>query len=665
MYNLFNNQNILWTDDNSVNSCHNCKNDFSFLNRKHHCRLCGKIFCGTCCNYYIKTNLPNKLIILENYLIECLNNNSKLHYDKKLCYQCYKLLLNIKQIAKFIKIFELLPITINDIYKLLLVNKIWNKSSEFYLHNFKNIQYCNISNNITPKQFNILNYNRLYICGHNKLITQFIIYNNWDKYNNFEITNILDNLQIKNTSCKLVLCTHNCNEKLDNFDILYILKYTQNKYIKNYLLDLLDSNLIHIFLPLLISYIKNDTDHMITNYLIHNCNSISLLIELFFQMFIIINNTHDVIYEKSLQLIKNNLINNDYDKYKSVINSIKFINLLCNINVNNSKKYIIDINKFLKKNKVYIPLNNGEIIDYISDNIIIKNSNTKPLIITIYFKNNTHKCVLFKKEDIRVDYIISKIILLIKKILKQKKISTNLITYNILPINNNYGLIEIVDDSYTLYDIKKNLGLTLQNFILNNNKNQTVDIVKRRFINSLAIYSIITYTLGVGDRHLDNIMITKKGVIFHIDYSFCIGHDPKPFYPSMRITDEMIDMIGGLQSNDYKKFIDNCNTYYNIIRKNANIISLFIFLLNDINKIIFNEKSLKNHIIKKFIVMESDNYANSTIQDTIINCTDNYNYIDFFHYHSKEKTVSKTVFNIYDNSLVLTNYLKKYVQNLY
>ena len=68
---------------------------------------------------------------------------------------------------------------------------------------------------------------------------------------------------------------------LVNFDILYILKYTQNKYIKNYLLNLLDSDLIHIFLPLLISYIKNDTDHMITNYLMHNCTSISLLIELF------------------------------------------------------------------------------------------------------------------------------------------------------------------------------------------------------------------------------------------------------------------------------------------------------------------------------------------------------------------------------------------------
>jgi len=382
-------------------------------------------------------------------------------------------------------------------------------------------------------------------------------------------------------------------------------------------------------------------------------------------MFIIINNTNNDIYKQSLQLIKDNLIKNNLEKYHSIINSIKLINLLSNIDINNIKNDIKNINNFIKSNTIYIPLNNENIVESISEDIIIKNSNTKPLLIKIKFKNNTYKSILFKKEDLRIDYIISKIILLIKDILKTNKIDTNLITYNILPINSTSGLIEIIDDSYTLYDIKKNLQLSLQNFILNNNKNQTIEIIKRRFSNSLSIYSVITYILGVGDRHLDNIMVTKNGVIFHIDYSFCIGQDPKPFFPSMRITDEMIDMIGGLNSNDYKKFINNCNTYYNCIRKNTDIISLYIFLLNSINNITFNINSLKNHIIKKFIFMESDIYANSTLEDTITNSTDNYNYIDFFHYHSKEKTVSKTVFNLYDNSLLLSNYLKNYVQHLY
>ena len=66
-------------------------------------------------------------------------------------------------------------------------------------------------------------------------------------------------------------------------------------------------------------------------------------------------------------------------------------------------------------------------------------------------------------------------------------------------------------------------------------------LIREKFIKSTAAFSVITYLLGIGDRHLDNIMVTKDGTLFHIDFSFCIGHDPKPFYPSIRITKEMIE----------------------------------------------------------------------------------------------------------------------------
>ena len=84
-----------------------------------------------------------------------------------------------------------------------------------------------------------------------------------------------------------MLCHNKCSEKLDNYDILYILKYTKNKHIKQYLLDKLSLDTIDYFLPLLISYIRNDNinDFSITNYIIRKCNSIKLIIELFLQCF--------------------------------------------------------------------------------------------------------------------------------------------------------------------------------------------------------------------------------------------------------------------------------------------------------------------------------------------------------------------------------------------
>ena len=38
-------QNDKWVDSNLIHRCQLCGTSFSFLNRKHHCRACGGVFC--------------------------------------------------------------------------------------------------------------------------------------------------------------------------------------------------------------------------------------------------------------------------------------------------------------------------------------------------------------------------------------------------------------------------------------------------------------------------------------------------------------------------------------------------------------------------------------------------------------------------------------------
>lgn len=44
-----------WLGDSEATHCSDCKREFSWMVRRHHCRVCGRIFCYYCCNNYVVT----------------------------------------------------------------------------------------------------------------------------------------------------------------------------------------------------------------------------------------------------------------------------------------------------------------------------------------------------------------------------------------------------------------------------------------------------------------------------------------------------------------------------------------------------------------------------------------------------------------------------------
>ncbi|NXM53731.1 ZFY16 protein, partial [Illadopsis cleaveri] len=50
----------LWVPDSEAPNCMNCQAKFTFTKRRHHCRACGKIFCGSCCKRKCKLHYMEK-----------------------------------------------------------------------------------------------------------------------------------------------------------------------------------------------------------------------------------------------------------------------------------------------------------------------------------------------------------------------------------------------------------------------------------------------------------------------------------------------------------------------------------------------------------------------------------------------------------------------------
>uniref|UniRef100_A0A0A9YDS8 Phosphatidylinositol 3-kinase, root isoform n=1 Tax=Lygus hesperus TaxID=30085 RepID=A0A0A9YDS8_LYGHE len=101
-----------------------------------------------------------------------------------------------------------------------------------------------------------------------------------------------------------------------------------------------------------------------------------------------------------------------------------------------------------------------------------------------------------------------------------------------------------------------------------------------RYVRSFAGYSVFSFVFGIGDRHLENILLRRDGRLLHVDFGYILGNDPKPFPPPMKISKEMIDVLGGPQNAQYIEFKSYCSSAYNILRKHASLLLNLLLLMN-------------------------------------------------------------------------------------
>eukprot|EP01083_Nonionella_stella_P079565 218409_1 len=191
--------------------------------------------------------------------------------------------------------------------------------------------------------------------------------------------------------------------------------------------------------------------------------------------------------------------------------------------------------------------------------------------------------VIFKSgDDLSQDQMIINIIKLMDRLLKRVNLDLKLTPYNVLATSENDGFVDFVPESFTITSILEKFDNSIIEFLKFYNDTPTAfgDSLDS-FVKSCAGYCVITYLLAIGDRHLDNLLVTKSGRLFHIDFGFVFGNDPKPFPPPMKLCKEMVEAMGQSDSVHYHKFEIYCCQAFNILRKSAILILNLLSLMGD------------------------------------------------------------------------------------
>ncbi|KAL7670762.1 hypothetical protein ACOME3_005686 [Neoechinorhynchus agilis] len=233
----------------------------------------------------------------------------------------------------------------------------------------------------------------------------------------------------------------------------------------------------------------------------------------------------------------------------------------------------------------------------------------RPKRIWVRLDDGTERCIMVKSgEDLRQDEMITRIFMWINSKLSRDTRCNDLFlkTYKAVPLNRSLGIIEWIHGTCTMktfithgmsdderqkaqstsdryseyitriapvkkpissqylslysidsFEIQKEFdrvcnlvpNLLLRKAYLNTSSSSEEFVNKRRnYIRSMAVLSVITYILGIGDRHQRNILVDlRKGYVIGIDFGCAFGNAtlllPIPELMPFRLTQQSLSPI--------------------------------------------------------------------------------------------------------------------------
>ncbi|KAI0565065.1 Phosphoinositide 3-kinase [Gracilaria domingensis] len=154
-------------------------------------------------------------------------------------------------------------------------------------------------------------------------------------------------------------------------------------------------------------------------------------------------------------------------------------------------------------------------------------------------------------DDLRQEQLAIQLISQFKKIFDEEGVHVFLRPFTVMSVSSEAGFVEVLTDSVSVHSLKKrtpNFVSLLDYFERAYGKigSRSFRAAQRRFIRSMAGYSLVTYFLQIKDRHNGNIMIDALGRVIHIDFGFMLTNSPgaiKFENVPFKLTEEYLQVI--------------------------------------------------------------------------------------------------------------------------
>uniref|UniRef100_A0A0K2T209 Phosphatidylinositol 3-kinase catalytic subunit type 3 n=1 Tax=Lepeophtheirus salmonis TaxID=72036 RepID=A0A0K2T209_LEPSM len=325
---------------------------------------------------------------------------------------------------------------------------------------------------------------------------------------------------------------------------------------------------------------------------------------------------------------RHNLLQENFDLINKLSEIFKEAQETGGTRMKKTEKLITKLNEYNKdlyesNKKFLLPTDPTVTFDrFIPEKTVLFKAENMPCKMTLRLSGSflaySERHVIYKNgDDLRQDAIILQLIKLFDDIWKDNGLDLKLTPYVVIPTSPEGGFLEYIE-SKSIANILGEYGSLESYFLSAESGSLSHETKVDNFTKSCAGYSIITYVLGIGDRHLDNLLITPEGKLFHVDFAYILGFDPKPLPPPIKLTKDMIDVMGGSQSKNFTHFVKYCQTAFTLLRRNsALIIELFASSSVPSTYTKISPTKLTNRLNEKFFLEKSEIEASKRIENII------------------------------------------------